>query len=129
MYPSLGRGRGHGADHDWTAPTPVSLRREEAQRRGGDQAAPRPALARPAQGPRDLTPDELAMIQNRARAGVTREPAAQFEIRDRAARPALGHVMAADRRGLPCACGPDHDPRPCLAHAATVGHRRHIRPD
>jgi hypothetical protein len=65
-------GRGHGADHVWTAPTPVSLRREEAQRRGEAVATPRPALARhPIRvGSRDLTPDELTKIAERSRSMV-----------------------------------------------------------
>jgi hypothetical protein len=135
-------------------PTPTSLRREAAEkscrmavadirrdepgRAGASPPSPRPSLAtkeeldrvlpKPKPRHRALTPEELRNVQLQSQALVTREPHVQMQIHDRHARPTLGHVMAADRRGDPCSCGTDDDPRPCLEHAGTTGHRRHVRP-
>jgi hypothetical protein len=105
MSPALGRGRGNGADHDWTDPTPTSERREaqeqarrrvmaapEARRPAGD-AGPRPATAR-----REPTAAELERAAERSRAGLVRDPAR------RSSAEVITHQ--ADQNGAGCECGP-----------------------
>jgi len=70
MYPALGRGRGHGANHNWTEPTPTSVRNEMSRRRpeatsrrDDDRRPAGLSSSRPAPVERPLTPEELAAIQ------------------------------------------------------------------
>lgn len=104
-------------EHRWTEPTP------------SHEKAPRSA-AEPAPGIQ--TPPETAQKAQRPTRGMDRPGPALARSRPES-RPkpyTEDSIHREDRRGDPCACGPDHDPRPCLAHAAIYDgrQRRHIRP-
>lgn len=115
----------------WPDPTPASTRAEDsrqvrAARREQDRGpGGLPFPARSATVRRSLTIGEEARVNVRSRKLVTRTPEEQAMFKSDVGEES---VLAGDYRGLPCACGPDSDPRPCLLHAAVRGHRRHARP-
>jgi hypothetical protein len=125
-------------EHRWTRETPVDrdvLHDDGPEKPSRDGAS---SMGRPAGvssltplAARSLTPEAEITISQRAvemaQAGLVRSPDEQAAWKGQNQDRGRNAQHAMDRKGAPCSCGDDRDPRPCLAHV-TTGHRRHVRP-
>ena len=117
-------------NHRWTKPRgsgkPVEMVHEDPRAEPADRGrSASPSPSRPARQPSD---EQIQSVIKAAQAQVVRDPEEQIHWKSGNQGRRRRHQERLDREGVPCSCGDDRDPRPCLAHAAMTGRRRHIRP-